>query len=184
MERVLNHYNGNLVKSNEWSCNLGIGSVEEADGSVKITQRTYIEEIANIFNMSGARGPTTPLADVKALFTKSSNAPTQAPYQSAIGCLLFCARCTRPDVLFAVSLLSRFNQSPGRQHWEAVKRIIAYMNATKDRALVYRRQKTARYMVYSDADFKTQPEGDKKTSGVLILFAGAPVVYSSRRQTV
>lgn len=44
------------------------------------------------------------------------------PYRSAVGGLMYVAKMTRPDFLFAVTAASRFNTNPGKPHWEAVKR--------------------------------------------------------------
>lgn len=54
------------------------------------------------------------------------------PYQEAVGCLLYLVQCTRPDIAFAVSDVSRFNSKYGRVHWTAVKRIMRYLKGTID----------------------------------------------------
>ncbi|KAG5896034.1 hypothetical protein JTB14_011029 [Gonioctena quinquepunctata] len=51
-------------------------------------------------------------------------------YQEAVGSLLFAAQVSRPDVNFAISYVSRFNQNPGKVHWTAVKRIMRYLKET------------------------------------------------------
>ena len=52
------------------------------------------------------------------------------PYMEAVGCLLFAAQITRPDICFAVNMLSRFSQNPGKAHWNAVKRVMRYLKGT------------------------------------------------------
>ena len=56
------------------------------------------------------------------------------PYASAIGSIML---CTRPDVSFALSMTSRFQQDPGEDHWTAVISILEYLGRTKDEFLVY-----------------------------------------------
>ncbi|RVW66263.1 Retrovirus-related Pol polyprotein from transposon TNT 1-94 [Vitis vinifera] len=46
------------------------------------------------------------------------------PYASAVGSLMYAMLCTRPDICFAVGMVSRFQSNPGREHWTAVKHII------------------------------------------------------------
>lgn len=59
------------------------------------------------------------------------------PYRSAIGSLLFLTMITRPDISFAVNLLSRYCENPGASHWGAVKRIFRYIRGTTNFKLTY-----------------------------------------------
>ncbi|KAL0386676.1 UNVERIFIED_CONTAM: Retrovirus-related Pol polyprotein from transposon TNT 1-94 [Sesamum latifolium] len=45
--------------------------------------------------------------------------------------------CTRPDLCFAVGMVSRYQSNPGADHWVAVKRILRYLKGTSDLALCY-----------------------------------------------
>lgn len=45
----------------------------------------------------------------------------KVPYQEAVGKLMYAALGTRPDIAYAVQVLSRFTKAPGEAHWEAVK---------------------------------------------------------------
>ncbi len=53
-------------------------------------------------------------------------------YQRKVSSLLFAAIATWPDIAFAVSRLSRFNQRPGKQHHEAANRVFHYLFRTQD----------------------------------------------------
>jgi hypothetical protein len=48
------------------------------------------------------------------------------PYREAVGSLMYLALATRPDVAYAVGVVSRFSNNPGIVHWEAVKRVFKY----------------------------------------------------------
>ena len=50
---------------------------------------------------------------------------------------LNCLTVTRPDISFAVSLVSRFMSAPRLPHWEAVLRIVKYLKAHPGRGLFY-----------------------------------------------
>ena len=43
------------------------------------------------------------------------------PYRQAIGSLMWTAVATRPDIAFAVSLLSQSLENPSQIHWKTVK---------------------------------------------------------------
>jgi hypothetical protein len=59
------------------------------------------------------------------------------PYRQAIGSLMYATVATRPDITFAVSILSRFLENPGNVHWEVVKRTLRYLKGTRNTQLTY-----------------------------------------------
>jgi hypothetical protein len=50
------------------------------------------------------------------------------PYKAVVGSLMG----TRPDLAFAVSMVSQFMSRAGPSHWMAVKRIMWYLKGTLD----------------------------------------------------
>lgn len=52
-------------------------------------------------------------------------------YRSLIGCLMY-LMSTRPDILFVVSLLSRFMHCSSEMHLIAAKRVLRYIKGTID----------------------------------------------------
>ena len=52
------------------------------------------------------------------------------PYREAVGSLMHITVMTRPDISYAVGQTDQFVQNPGKQHWRAVKRILAYLKKT------------------------------------------------------
>ena len=59
------------------------------------------------------------------------------PYASAVGSLMYGILYTCPDICHAVGMVSRYQSNPGQAHWQAVKRIMRYLQGTKDLALCY-----------------------------------------------
>jgi hypothetical protein len=53
-------------------------------------------------------------------------------YQSMIGSLRYAMTATRPDIAYAVGVLSRHNHDPSNEHIVVVNRVIRYLNGTKD----------------------------------------------------
>jgi hypothetical protein len=46
---------------------------------------------------------------------------SKVPYSSDVGSLMYSMVCSRPDLSYAMSLVSRYMANPGRTHWEVVK---------------------------------------------------------------
>ena len=111
---------------------LGIGiERDRARRVIYLNQQQYIENVLERFNMSECKPASTPM-DVSVRLTKSQAPATDkekqemasVPYQSAVGSLMYAMTCTRPDIAFAVSTVSRFCSNYGTAHWVAVKRIM------------------------------------------------------------
>lgn len=82
------------------SC-LGI-RITRAEGSVSLDQEAYIESILRRFNMTDAKAVATPMNTGEKLSKEMSPKTAdeaermkQVPYQEAVGCLMYCARCVR-----------------------------------------------------------------------------------------
>ena len=59
------------------------------------------------------------------------------PYVSAVRSCIYAMLCTRPDICYAVRIVSRYQSNPGLKHWESVKHILKYLQRTRNYILVY-----------------------------------------------
>ncbi|XP_031127506.1 secreted RxLR effector protein 161-like [Ipomoea triloba] len=91
--------------------------------------------------------------------------------------------CTRPDIAFAVSKLSRYTSNPGDMHWKAIVRVMRYLRDTRNYALHYTGY-PAVLEGYSDANWISDIKDSKSTSGYVFTLAGAAVAWKSSKQTV
>ena len=62
---------------------------------------------------------------------------SQQEYAQAIGSLMYVMNCTRLDIAYAVSKLSRYTSNPGPEHWKAIVRVLRYLKYTKNYGLHY-----------------------------------------------
>ena len=60
---------------------------------------------------------------------------------------------TRPDLMFAVCLVSRYMEIPKGMHLAAVKRIFRYLRGVTEFGIMYRRGKEGTLIAYSDSDY-------------------------------
>ncbi|OWZ13835.1 polyprotein [Phytophthora megakarya] len=105
------------------------------------------------------------------------------PYRALIGCLLYITTCTRPDVAYIVTQLSRFLENPGQQHWKAAIRVLRYLKGTRDLGIVYNGNKgKVELTAYTDADWGSNLDDRRSVSGTMVMISGAPVVFKSKYQ--
>lgn len=91
--------------------------------SIAIDQTQYIKDMLSRFGMSDCNPVSTPLdlnQKLSAKFSPTSDEEKEKmcrePYMQLIGSLLFAAQVSRPDISFAVNLLSRYSTNPGKVH--------------------------------------------------------------------
>lgn len=95
--------------------------------------------------------------------------------------MLYLANATRPDITYAVNVLSRHQINPTENELKMTKRVFNYLKGTRDLSLIYRSNKDGMqaFSDASDADCK----GSLTTSGYLINLFGNPVAWRSHKQS-
>ncbi|KAK4386523.1 Retrovirus-related Pol polyprotein from transposon TNT 1-94 [Sesamum angolense] len=110
---------------------LGIEINQEKEG-IFICQRKYTENLLKKFKMESCKAVTTHLVTGEKYQKEDGSQKVDgSKYRSLIGSLLYLT-ATRPDIMFATSLLSRFMQSPSQVHYATAKRILIYLRGSVD----------------------------------------------------
>ena len=91
---------------------------------------------------------------------------------------------TRPDIAFAVGVLGRYQSNPGIDHWRAIKKVMRYLQGTKDYMPMYRRTYSLEVIGYSNVDFDGCVDSRKSTSGYIFKLADRDVSCRSVKQNL
>jgi hypothetical protein len=155
-------------------------------GQLQLSQRTYIGALMERYGEYAVLPRSMPM-QTGVILTKEQGElqPTQKPYSSLVGALLFLAVSTRPDISFAVGILSKFLKCPGEQHWEAAVGVLSYLNGTRERGVVvgnfgFREQ--GKLIGFADADWANDQDDRKSVSGGALFLGGGIVLWHSRKQ--
>ncbi|GKC60480.1 retrotransposon protein, putative, ty1-copia subclass [Tanacetum coccineum] len=102
------------------------------------------------------------------------------------GSLMYLMVCTRPDIAYVVSIVSRYLANPGKNHWEAVKWILKYLKGTADVGLVYGRDQGKHVDVdgFVDADYAKDPDKGRSITGYVFMVHGCVVSWKATLQHV
>ena len=108
---------------------------------------------------------------------------TQVSYANAVGCLMYAMICTRQDIAYAVSVVSKFMANPGKEHWNAVKWILRYLKGTKDFGIGFRSNSGVDELEgFIDADYAENLDSKRSTTGFIVILFGGPVSWRSTLQ--
>nr|GEU34309.1 retrovirus-related Pol polyprotein from transposon TNT 1-94 [Tanacetum cinerariifolium] len=101
-----------------------------------------------------------------------------------LGSLMFVMICTRPDIIaHAVGVVSRYMAELGREHWEAIKRILRCIKGTSDVALCFGDS----YLIvkgFVDSDYAGDLDGSKSTTRYVFTLSSRTLSWVSKLQSV
>lgn len=185
VDTMVNYLKDNFeTKEGELDHFLGIEIDLRPDGSIFIHQSSYCKRILERFNMEEANVlhiPTDPQHSLDPNLSGSLEAG-EVPYRESVGSLLYLSQITRPDITFAVNLVSRYLEKPLTIHWNAVKRIFKYLKGTFNYGLIYDSSVTPKLRGYSDADYAGDTITRRSTSGFIFMMGDGIVAWCSQRQ--
>lgn len=105
-------------------------------------------------------------------------------YRSIVGALQY-VTTTRPEICFSVNKAYQFLSQPLESHWKAVKRILRYLHDTSGQGLLLQPAVTPLTLTaFSDADWGSDPDDRKSTSGSLIYLGPNLVSWWFKKQTL
>jgi hypothetical protein len=112
-------------------------------------------------------------------------------YPSVIAQLNYLAQNSRPDISSAVHQCAHFSKEAKDLHEKVVKRIIYYLQCTRDKPLIMKPNKNLSLDAYCDSDFAGvwhQEFAHLRDSCLsrtrfIIILAGVPIHWSSKLQT-
>lgn len=174
------------IKSSDANYFLGLEINRLPDGSIHLSQTSYVEKV---FGFEDSNPVSTPVNHQQVLEAapvknqqdlegekKQSNL-VNFPYRQIVGSLIYLAIGTRPDISFAVGYVSRFMEKPASSHVTAVKRILKYLNGTRNYGILFssKQANKFKFCIYSDADYAGCTETRRSTTGYC-LFLGTSIV--------
>ncbi|KAH9310278.1 hypothetical protein KI387_044223 [Taxus chinensis] len=96
-------------------------------------------------------------------------------YKKLVGSLMYLT-ATRPDIMYGVSLISRFMESPKDSHWQAGKRILRYVSGTKAFGILYTASYIFKLVGYTDSDCAGSID-DRKSASSYVFHFGSGVQF-------
>jgi hypothetical protein len=146
---------------------------------------TYTKSILVQYGMQDSRPASTPM--VESFFAHleaevDTTVAEQTLFQQIIGSLLYLALKTRPDILTAVCILSRFTSAPTKYCHMAVKRVFRYLQGTVYLALE-NCSSDIKMNVFVDSDYAGDTNSRKLTYGIAFFLGSSLIQWHSKKQS-
>uniref|UniRef100_A0A2N9H3N1 Integrase catalytic domain-containing protein n=1 Tax=Fagus sylvatica TaxID=28930 RepID=A0A2N9H3N1_FAGSY len=162
---------------------LGI-EVARSKAGISLSQRKYTLDILQDTGYLGSKPVATPMeSNLKLMPDEGEFIDDPDTYRRLVGKLIYLT-ITRPDISYAVSVVSQFMTNPRVPHMNAVIRILKYLKNAPGRGLFYRSSGHLRIEGYTDADWAGSPSDRKSTTGYCTFIGGNLVTWRSKKQSV
>lgn len=163
--------------------------IQRSTSGIYLHQRAFINELLVQYKMEECNAVKTPLdpgikltkCEKDNCNEKCENLVDSTVYRRMIGKLLYLAGSTRPDIMFAISSLSRFNSRPHQVHMKCVKHVIRYLKGTMNYGLYFEKTEVPLYG-YADADWASCIVDRRSYTGFIFILSGCPISWESRKQ--
>ncbi|GKE58378.1 uncharacterized mitochondrial protein-like protein, partial [Tanacetum coccineum] len=158
--------------------------VKQNKGGIFISQDKYVAEILKKFDLVNVKAAITPM-ETKVPLTKDEEAIDVDVhlYRSMIGSLMYLT-ASRPDIMYAVCVCSRFQVTPKTSHLNAVKRIFKYLKGKPNLGLWYPRESPFDLEAFSDSDYGGSNLDRKSTTGGCQFLGQRLISWQCKKQTI
>jgi hypothetical protein len=164
---------------------LGIHFSHQNKGERHMSQTGLIDTVTESAHTPKGRLKNTPTPATAILHADTEELARQVScnYPSVIGQPNYLAQNFRPDISFTVYQCARFSKEPKALHEKEVKRIIYYLQCTRDKPLIMKPNKNLSLDAYCDSNFAgiwhqefTHPRDScLSRTGFIIVLDGVPI---------
>lgn len=117
----------------------------------------------------------------KLLLSKSPFLTEPEVYRRLVGRLIYLT-FTRPELAYAVHVLSQCMQRLRQDHWNAALRTVCYIKGSPSQGIFLRDDSDLQVNVYCDSDWNTCPISRWSLTAYIIMLGQSPVCWKAKKQ--
>lgn len=160
---------------------LGIEVARSEEGMV-LSQRKYTLDLIADVGLNNARPAATPVEQNHNLAAdKSPLMPDPKQYRRLVGRLVYLAN-TRPELCYAIHLLSQFMKAPREDHWHAAIRVVKFLKGCPGQGILLSSNPDLEVSLYVDADWSNCRTSRRSLSAYVVFLGGSPVCWKTKKQ--
>ncbi|CAH9080818.1 unnamed protein product [Cuscuta epithymum] len=160
---------------------LGIEVARHPNG-IFLCQRKYALDIITETGLLGAKPAGFPIEQNHTLAQADGPLLTEPEaYRRLVGKLIYLS-FTRPDLAYAVHILSQFMHAPRQQHWDAALRVVRYLKGTPGQGILLSSSCNLLLTGWCDSDWASCPLTRRSLTGWVVFLGGSPVSWKTKKQ--
>jgi len=104
-------------------------------------------------------------------------------YRRLVGRLIYLT-ITRPEITYAVNILSQFMHTPRRPHYNAALRVLRYIKSSPGAGILLSSTSSLELSAFSDSDWVSCPMARQSTTEYFIMLVNSPISWKTKKQPV
>lgn len=104
-------------------------------------------------------------------------------FKQIVGSLIYLTYA-RPNIIYTVSLISRYMESPSEMHLHAARRILRYVKGSTDYGVFYKRDNNDSFVRYVDSIYAGDIDDRKCMSSSVFMFNSGTISWLSKKQQI
>ncbi|CAL1409432.1 unnamed protein product [Linum trigynum] len=177
------HRSFNLKDLGDVEYFLGLQVQRSAHG-LFVSQKKYIKDLLDTAQYSKCIPCSTPMEQNLKLTRESGDLldnEEQSVYRSLVGSLIYLTH-TRPDISYAVQVVSQYMGMARTMHMDAVHRLLRYLKQTQEVGMFFPADGEPVVEAFADADYAGCKDTRRSTSGWCIRVGRSFVSWRCRKQ--
>ncbi|KAK2978835.1 hypothetical protein RJ640_030646 [Escallonia rubra] len=158
--------------------------VARSSNGVTLSQRKYVLDILTECGLTDFKPTSSPMAEQHQLDLNSGElCDDPGQYRRLIGELLYLT-ITRPDISYAVHILSQFKHKPRRPHYDVAMRVLCYLKNLPGQGILLSSDSSLSPCAYCNADWADCPTTCRSTIGYIVFLGSSPISWRSNKQSI
>lgn len=159
--------------------------VAQSEAGISICQRKYAFDLLAEYGVLGCKPITTPI-DYNHRLNKATDTDQLANatnYRQLVGKLLYLT-FSRPDISYAVHILSQYMDKPTQSHLHAAFRVLKYIKGAPGKGILLSSRSSLQLKAYSDSDWGGYPDTRRSVTGFCVFLGDSLISWKSKKQMV
>ena len=162
---------------------LGI-QVEQSNNRIFICKQNYVKNVLNIFKTTNCKPTDNRVETCTKLSEQDQGSVVDPTLYKILVSILMHLIAIRPNIMYDVSLISKFMEIPKYSRWQEGNRILRYITGTTNFGIMCSATNSSSLVGYTGSDFESSIDDIKITLGYVFHLESGLISCASKKHPI